>query len=99
MAVEMLFLRMVKDDSSNLQTTEYEDWEEIGRELKRINQQVSELSITLGDVPKSVWNDDVTQAADAISSLKDNLEERMFKEHPEKADTDVFYGPPEEDGD
>lgn len=85
-------------ESTNLQTTDYEEWEEIGDEVKRVSNDVTHLVTVLNSVPKSVWQDEVRKADDALSELKHILEERLFKEHPDKADTDVFYGEVDDEG-
>lgn len=75
-----------------MQKTDYEEWEEIGERLKQVDRDITALVHVLNSVPKSEWTDQHDRASDAIAQLRDDLEERMAKEHPEKWDTDVFYG-------
>jgi hypothetical protein len=74
------------------QTTEYEEWEEIGTAVSQVDHDVTVLLGKLNSVPKSVWQDEHEKAYEAMSSLKDVLEERMAEEHPDEWETDVFYG-------
>lgn len=87
-----------KIESTNLQTTDFEEWEEIGEYVKQVNNDVTHLVTVLNSVPKSVWGDEVRKADDALAELKNILEERMFQEHPEKADMGVFYGEIDDEG-
>ena len=81
--------------SDNLQTTDFENWEEIADAMRDVQEAHSELLSAMahrGDVPKSVYVDLYDDLSDTQSQLKSDLEDRMFEEHPDKADTAVFYG-------
>lgn len=87
---------------SRKQTTDYEEWQEIGRVVKQVDRDVTDLVTLLNSVPKTVWNDQHDKALEGMTELKHVLEERMAEEHPEKWDPDVFYGadpPPTRNGD
>ena len=79
---------------SNLQTTEFEEWEEIAERVNQIDNDVTALVELLNSIPKSEWVDEQQKASRAMSELKDVLEERLAKEHPDDWDTDMFYGEP-----
>ena len=78
--------------SDNLQTTELEEWEEIGDEVQQVHDDLIELVHTLNAVPKSVWRDEFDQAKDGVDGLKNVLDNRLFEEHPDEASVDTFYG-------
>lgn len=80
--------------SDNLQTTDFENWEEIADAMRDVQEAHSEMLSAMtrrGEVPKSVYSDVYDDLTDAQSHLKSDLENRMFKEHPDKANTAVFY--------
>ena len=81
---------------SNLQTTEFEEWEEIAEKVNQVDNDVTSLVTVLNSIPKSEWEEEQQKASEALSELKHVLEERVAEEHPEKWDTDMFYGPPNE---
>jgi hypothetical protein len=70
----------------------YEEWEEVGEQVKRVDEELTELVTILNDIPKTVWHDGHAQATAGMCTMKDQLEQRLVKEHPDKWDTDVFYG-------
>lgn len=78
--------------ADNLQTTDLDEWEEIGEEVQQIHDDLIELVHTLNTVPKSVWRDDFDEAKHGVDQLKDSLDDRLFKEHSEEASVDTFYG-------
>lgn len=78
---------------SNLQTTEMEQWREIAEAMNRLEEAKLEAFRALaGDIPKSVWEDQYQRMSDAETKLKSDLEDRMFKEQHDEADTHIFYG-------
>ena len=79
---------------SNLQTTDFDEWEEIAERVKQIDNDVTALVTLLNSIPKSEWEDEHQKASEGMSELKDILEERLAKEHPDKWDTHMFYGEP-----
>jgi len=74
--------------------TEFEQWERIGGQAKKVESEISELldEIARGDVPKSVYWDDLQKVDRHMAELRSELEERMFKEHEKTATTQVFFG-------
>lgn len=79
---------------SNLQTTEFDEWEEIAERVNQIDNDVTALVNLLNSIPKSEWEEEQRKASEGISELKNVLEERLAKEHPDKWETDMFYGKP-----
>lgn len=79
---------------SDLQTTEFEEWEEIAEKVKQVDNDVTALVNVLNSLPQKEWQEEQQRASEAISELKNVLEERLAKEHPEEWETDMFYGPP-----
>lgn len=77
------------------QTTPVDEWHEIGDEVKRVNEELTDLLDTLNTIPKSVWEDEYFKATGGLSELKDVLDERFCQEHPDEFETTVFYGPRE----
>ena len=78
--------------ADNLQSTDLDEWEELGEEVQKVRDDMIELVDSLNSIPKTVWRDDFDQAKDGIDSLKDVLDTRMFEEHGEDASVDTFYG-------
>ncbi|EMA45495.1 hypothetical protein C449_07740 [Halococcus saccharolyticus DSM 5350] len=77
------------------QTTDMDDWEEIGEQAQKAREELFKLHELLGGgdaVPKTVWRDAFEKADGGLSALKSDLEDRMVEEHPDEFDTDVFYG-------
>jgi hypothetical protein len=79
---------------NNLQTTEFDEWEEIAERVKQIDNDVTALVTLLNSIPKSEWEDEQQKASEGMSELKGVLEERLAKEHPEKWEPQMFYGEP-----
>jgi hypothetical protein len=75
-----------------------EEWEKIGDKVKEVEEQVHALIYVLNSIPKTVWNKDFSRIDNGFTSLKSNLEDRMFKEGPNEDKEDkqrllkVFYG-------
>lgn len=86
---------MADRDGHGLQTTDMDEWRKIGKEVKRVDREVTELVNTLNSVPVTVWEDEHDRAYEGMTELKHVLEERMFKEHSDEAETSIFYGPDE----
>jgi len=76
----------------NLQSTDLEEWDEIGKEVQQIYGDMIELVDSFNSVPKTVWRDEYNQAKDGIDNLKDVLDTRLFEEHGKDAGVDTFYG-------
>lgn len=75
------------------QTTDMEQWEEIGKQAQKAREELFALHELLsGSVPKTAWRDGFETADDGLTALKSDLENRMGEEHPDDFDTDVFYG-------
>jgi hypothetical protein len=67
---------------SKMQRTDVEKWEDIGREAKKLKEQLFKLMNELsGDVPKSVWRSKSHTIDRKITELRSDLEDRLFKEH------------------
>lgn len=75
-----------------MQKTEFEDWQRIAEVVNQLDLDVIALVRELNSVPKSEWGDAHRKANEGMSELKHLLEERVAKEHPDKWDTDMFYG-------
>jgi phage-related minor tail protein len=78
-----------------MRKTDMEQWAEIAQAVKELQEARSNLLEELthdGNVPKTVYNTQFDRVGDGASKLKSDLEDRMFKEHPDEATTDVFYG-------
>lgn len=76
-------------------TTDFEQWKEIADAINELQEAQSNLLSAMahnGNVPKSVYMDQYDRMSDAEAQLKSDLEDRMFEEHTDKADTKVFYG-------
>lgn len=73
-----------------------EEWEEIGVKVKEMDIRVLyELGEPLSSIPKGVWRYDYNTIIKGMSRLKDKLDERVFKEHPNQPSQrlcNVFYG-------
>jgi len=77
---------------SNLQTTDMQQWKKIAEAMNKLEEAQWEAFRALaGDVPKTVWQDQFSQISDAEGKLKSDLEDRMFKEHPDDSDVYTFY--------
>lgn len=71
----------------------FDDFERYAQLLDQIEELHFQLMTMLsGDVPKSVYLDGWAKMNDGETKLRSDLEDRLFQEHPEKADIDVFYG-------
>lgn len=67
------------------QTTDIEQWGEIGDQAKKARDEMFELfDLLRGDVPKTVWYDDFKKMLDANGALKSILEDRLSEEHPDE---------------
>jgi len=77
--------------SGNLQSTDLDEWDEIGEEVHRVSEDVTKLISKLNSVPKTEWQDEHERADRAMNELQNVLEERMFKEHGDDASTKTFY--------
>ena len=74
-------------------TTEYDHWQEIGNQAKRLGAEKNHLhSLLTGDVPKTVWKDQFGRLDDSYSKLKSDLEDRIADEHPSEWEISDFYG-------
>ncbi|KXA92555.1 hypothetical protein AKJ66_03970 [candidate division MSBL1 archaeon SCGC-AAA259E22] len=60
--------------------------------MKNVRRELFELSNKLETVPKFVYNDKYHNVSKHLREMKSDLEDRMFEEHPDKADENVFYG-------
>ena len=72
-----------------------EEWEKIGNKVKDVENQVHALLPVLNSIPKTVWNKDFFRIDHGFTSLKSNLEDRMFEECPNEDKQRlfmVFYG-------
>lgn len=84
--------------SDRLQSTEFEQWEEIAEamdELQEAQKRLLDEIAQNGNVPKTVYRSVYSDLSEAQSQLKSNLDDRMFKEHPDRAEIDVFYRSPD----
>ena len=72
--------------------TDFEKWKEIAEKIKNVRRELYELSDELETVPKNVYNDEYHQVSKHLRGLKSKLEDRMFEEHPDEADENIFYG-------
>jgi hypothetical protein len=73
--------------------TNIKTWSEIGEQIRRVQAELYYLQTLLsGEVPKSTYYDDFSDADAAVTQLKSSLEDRMAHEHPDAWETDVFYG-------
>jgi len=80
--------------SDRLQSTEFEQWEEIAEamdELQDAQKRLLDEIAQNGNVPKTVYSSVYSDLSEAQSQLKSDLEDRMFKEHPDRAEINVFY--------
>ncbi len=80
-----------------LGSTDFEKWKEIAEKVKNVRRELYELSDDLETVKDSVYNDEYHEVSKNLRKMKSKLEDRMFEEHPEKADENVFYGKSEEE--
>jgi hypothetical protein len=69
----------------------FEEHKLIGRALKLINHKVNSGNYTFKN-KKEFCKSHVTKAFELTSKLKNHMEEIMFKDYPEQATTDIYYG-------
>lgn len=81
-----------------MEKTDFEKWKEIAEKVKDVRRELYELSNELETIPQSVYMDEYHQVSKHLRKMKSDLEDRMFEEHPEEADEDVFYGKSEVEG-
>ena len=84
--------------SDRLQSTEFEQWEEIAEamdELQDAQKRLLDEMTQNGNVPRRVYQSVYYDLSEAQSQLKSDLDDRMFKEHPDRAERDVFYPSPD----
>lgn len=78
-----------------MKETDMDQWHEIAAAMQQLQDAQTDLLDAMarnGDVPKGVYNDHYERLSDAQSKLKSDLEDRMFNEHPDEAEIDIFYG-------
>lgn len=66
-----------------------EEWEEVADIIDVLDRSYTYLFSGDHNLPKNAFNDFTLQKA--IKTLRSDLEEQMFDEHPEKSATDIFY--------
>lgn len=76
-------------------TSTMEEWENYGERLCRLNRELVSIG-TEDTVPKEL-SDMIQDAIDDIDKARSEWEKRMYKEHPEEADIQTFYGGPSDD--
>ena len=70
-----------------------DQWNEIADTVNELEQLQTELLEQMsGNVPKSVYIDSFEKIQSGTTTLKSDLEDRMFQEHPNEADVTIFYG-------
>lgn len=75
-----------------MQTTDMEKWKKIADEIRKVRKEMIKANDELKTIPKTVYNEDFNKALEGWNQMISNLEDRMFKEHPDKANTNIFYG-------
>ena len=69
----------------------------LGRRLREINNEITEMYVLLVNAyPLKLNGPHVLRVRDGLSRLRSSLEDIMFREHPYKATTKVYYGPPDD---
>lgn len=73
----------------------FEEYVEIGKQLKQLNMLLVESGVYVSGCVGITFVDKYFNFMDIqrkLGQLRSQLEERMFREYPDKADVDIFYG-------
>lgn len=69
-----------------------DEYKEIGMDFKILNEFMTHLIVKVGKFGKLKYGDNLSKELDKINQIRSDLEEKMFKEFPKDANTEVFYG-------
>lgn len=83
-----------------METTDMDQWKRIAATIDEFQAARSDLFIELAhesNIPKTEYMAAYQKLETATDTLKSDLENRLFEEHPDEASTDLFYGNHEAD--
>jgi len=69
-----------------------DEYKEIGMDFKILNDFMTHLIVKVGTDGKLKYGDKLSKELEKINKIRSDLEEKMFKEFPNDANTEVFYG-------
>lgn len=69
----------------------------LGRRLRGMTEEVTKLIVLLGRAyPIKNYEPYALKVLGGLCRLRSNLEDDMFREHPDRANLKVYYGPPDD---
>jgi len=90
--IESEYIKKYRPPLNNeIKITPFEKWKKIGREAKKLHKRISDFLNLIDSVPKTERRE-FRKVSDHFQKLRSDLEDRMFKEHPQKASTGIFFG-------
>jgi len=69
-----------------------QEWEEIGKALKQSRRQIMDVVTLMSGKTKITYQDQAMRLITRLTRLCSDLEDEMFRQHPEEAHITVFYG-------
>lgn len=69
-----------------------EEYKEIGERFKHLDDLLGELIIMVGKKGKLKYGDKIFKVSWKLNDIRSDLENEMFKDYPEEATIDYFYG-------